>query len=155
MGDNGGNLKLVAYLVTCRGNLLMEMGLLHNYVQIFLMHGEKYYFCMEGSMQSEIEPTQGEIEMNTEINMTAGGCGESFQIWAGTRLGAGEWGHIGVGQRGARARLGAKRVRLDESRDQIRRLGLGWSCRLRVGSDGMWADARLDGQWVGIDSSSS
>ena len=44
-------------MVTCRGTLLMEIKLLHNYFWIFSMHGEKYYFCVEGAMQGEIEPT--------------------------------------------------------------------------------------------------
>ena len=30
------------------------------------MRGGKYYFCVEGSMQDEIEPTQGEIEHQNE-----------------------------------------------------------------------------------------
>ena len=28
------------------------------------MRGEKHYFCVEGSTQEEIEPMQGEIQMN-------------------------------------------------------------------------------------------
>ena len=51
----------------------METGLLRDYFGIFSMHGEKYYFCMEGSMQGEIEPTEGEIEMNFQTNVPAGG----------------------------------------------------------------------------------
>ena len=52
------------YLVTPRGILLMETGLLHDYFGNFSMQGENYYFCMEGSMQGETEPMPGEIEMN-------------------------------------------------------------------------------------------
>ena len=47
-----------------RVNLLIEIGLLHDYYGNFSMQGERYYFHMEGSTQGEIEPTQGEIEMN-------------------------------------------------------------------------------------------
>ena len=39
------------------------------------MHGDKYYFCTVGSMWGEIEPTQGEIEMNIETNIPAAGGG--------------------------------------------------------------------------------
>ena len=34
----------------------METGLLHDYFGNFSTRGERYYFCMEGSMQGEIEP---------------------------------------------------------------------------------------------------
>ena len=56
------------------------------------MHGEKYYFIMEGSMWGEIEPTQGEIEMSIETNILTGGVwgGGSGQIEKGTRLRVGE-----------------------------------------------------------------
>ena len=43
--------------MTHRGTLLMKIGLLHDYFGIFFMHGKKYYFCMDRSMQGEIEPT--------------------------------------------------------------------------------------------------
>ena len=42
----------------------MELGLLHDFFGNFSMHGERYYFYDEGSMQGEIESTQGEIEIN-------------------------------------------------------------------------------------------
>ena len=48
----------------------MEMGLLHDYFGNFSTQGERYYFCMEGSMRGEIEMNLrngrwgGEIEMN-------------------------------------------------------------------------------------------
>ena len=35
---------------------LMEMGLLPDFFGNFSMRGERYYFCMEESMQGEIEP---------------------------------------------------------------------------------------------------
>ena len=38
----------------------METGLLHDYFGNFSMQGERYYF-----MRGEIEPTRGEIEINT------------------------------------------------------------------------------------------
>ena len=50
------NLKFGTYLVAHRGTLLVEMGLLHDYFDFFFVHGEKYYFCLEGSMQGEIKP---------------------------------------------------------------------------------------------------
>ena len=37
------------------------------------MHGGKYYFCVAGIMWDEIEPTQGDIEMNIKTNIPAGG----------------------------------------------------------------------------------
>ena len=37
----------------------METGLLHDYFGNFSTRGERYYF-----MRGEIDPTQGEIEMN-------------------------------------------------------------------------------------------
>ena len=43
-------------LVTCRGTLLMETRLLHDYFGNFSTPGERYYFFMEGSMRGEIEP---------------------------------------------------------------------------------------------------
>ena len=33
----------------------MEMGLFHDCFGNFSMRGERYYFCVEGSMQGEIE----------------------------------------------------------------------------------------------------
>ena len=43
------------------------------FLEIFSMQGEKYYFCMEGSMRDEIEPTRGEIEPTRgEIEPTQG-----------------------------------------------------------------------------------
>ena len=42
----------------------METGLLHNYFGNFSTSDERYYFCMKGSMQDEIEPMWGENEMN-------------------------------------------------------------------------------------------
>ena len=42
----------------------MELGLLRDFFGNFSMRGERYYFRMEGSTRGEIEPTQGEIEMN-------------------------------------------------------------------------------------------
>ena len=51
----------------------------------------------------------------------------------------------GSGQIGAGAGLGAKRVRSEWSRGQIRRLGPGESGRLRAGSNGIRAGARLGG----------
>ena len=50
---------LFCSLVTRRGTLLMETGLLHDYFGIFSTRGERCYF-----MQGEIKPTQGEIETN-------------------------------------------------------------------------------------------
>ena len=47
----------------------METGLLHDFFGIFSMQGEKYYFCMEASLQDEIEPMWGEIEMNIKMNI--------------------------------------------------------------------------------------
>ena len=41
----------------------METGLIQNYFGNST-RGERYYFCMEGSTRGEIEPMQGEIEMN-------------------------------------------------------------------------------------------
>ena len=45
--------------MTRRGTLLVEMRLLHDYFGNFTMQDEKYYFT-----PGEIEPMQGEIEMN-------------------------------------------------------------------------------------------
>ena len=42
----------------------MEFGLLPDFLQNFSMPGERHYFCMEGSMQGEIQPSQYEIETN-------------------------------------------------------------------------------------------
>ena len=69
IGDNGGGggeFEVWGIFVDYRSTLLMEMGLLHNYFGIFPIHVEKYYICMEGSMQ-------GEIEMN--ISPGGGGAG--------------------------------------------------------------------------------
>ena len=55
----------------------METGLLHDFFGNFSTRGEKYYFCMKGSMQDEIEPMHGKIETNIEtdieMNIPAGG----------------------------------------------------------------------------------
>ena len=70
-------------LVTRRGTLLMETGLLHDYFGNLSMRGERYYFCVEGSTQGEIESMQDEIEMNLrnrrwgEIEMNIGKLGNS------------------------------------------------------------------------------
>ena len=53
------NLQLNYLLVTCRGTLLMEWRLLHDFFGNFSTCGERYYF-----MRGEIEPTWGEIETN-------------------------------------------------------------------------------------------
>ena len=52
------------YLVTFRFTLLMETGLLHDYFGNFSMQGKKFYFHVEVSIPGEIEPMQGEIDMN-------------------------------------------------------------------------------------------
>ena len=57
--------------MTCRGTLLIVMGLIYDCFGIFSMYGEKYYFCIEGSMSHKIEPMQGEIEMNIKMNIPA------------------------------------------------------------------------------------
>ena len=61
------------YLVTRRGHLLMETGLLHDYFGNFSMWSERYYFLVEGSTWGEIEPMQGEIEMNLRNGRLGGG----------------------------------------------------------------------------------
>ena len=62
----------------------MKMGLIHNYFGIFSMHSEKYYFCMERSMQGDIESTQSKIETSIKMNIPDGGdCREFGQIGAG------------------------------------------------------------------------
>ena len=53
----------------------MEMGLLYDYSGNFSMQGERYYFHLEGSMQGEIEPMQGEIETNLRNGRWGGGGG--------------------------------------------------------------------------------
>ena len=42
--------------MTRRGPLLMETGLSHDYFWNVSGYGERYYFHMEGHMQSKIEP---------------------------------------------------------------------------------------------------
>ena len=60
-------------LVARRGTLLMETRLLHDFLGIFPRETKYFdYFCVEGNMQGEIEPTRGEIEMNLG-NRGAGG----------------------------------------------------------------------------------
>ena len=82
------------------------------------MNGEKYYSCMEGSMQGEIELTGSEIKMNIKMNIPSGGCGESGQIGTGARLGT-EW----VG------------TRLEWGRwDQGPDWGLGGPCQMEAGT---------------------
>ena len=41
------------------------------------MHTEKYYFCVEESMQGEIEPTWGKIEMNIKTTSQRGVLGSA------------------------------------------------------------------------------
>ena len=41
----------------------MKAGLLHDYYENFSTQDKKYYFCVEGSTQGEIESMRGEIEM--------------------------------------------------------------------------------------------
>ena len=43
-------------MVTRRGTLMMETRLLHYYFGNFSTRGERYYFCIEGSMRGKIEP---------------------------------------------------------------------------------------------------
>ena len=66
--------------------LLMETGLLHDFLGIF----EKYYFCMEGSTQDEIEPCKVRlnIEMNIKMNIPARGeHGLEGGSWGGGPVG--------------------------------------------------------------------
>ena len=100
--DSKKNSETLKFHFWWRGPLLtildqLILGLLHDYFWIFSIHGEKYYFCMEGSMQGEIEPTQGEIEMSIETNIPAGGG-----VWGGlARLEQGpNWGKGSGGQTG-------------------------------------------------------
>ena len=51
----------------------METGLLHDYFGNFSTRGERYYYCMEGRKQ-------GEIETNIEMNMGGGGRWEEDQM---------------------------------------------------------------------------
>ena len=44
----------VKYLVARRGTLLMELVLLRHYFGNFSTRGQKYYFCLEWSMQGEM-----------------------------------------------------------------------------------------------------
>ena len=50
----------------------------------FSTQGEKYYFCMEGSTQDEIEPTQGEIEHQNKHQHKH----PSWGLGVGARVGA-------------------------------------------------------------------
>ena len=50
----------------------MERRLLRDFFGSFSTRGERYYFHVEGSMPSEIEPMLGEIEMNLR-NGSGGG----------------------------------------------------------------------------------
>ena len=68
--------------MTRRGTLLMETGLLHDYFGNFSTWGERYYITW-----CEVEPTQGEIEMNiaklgklgkTQISFSGGGTGDGI-----------------------------------------------------------------------------
>ena len=62
----------------------METGCFMTFLGIFSTQDEKYYFCMDGSTQDEIEPTQGEIEHQNKYPSGGGG------VWA--RWGAEERG---------------------------------------------------------------
>ena len=56
------------------------MGLLHDYFGNFSTQGERYYFCMEGSMR-------GEIEMNLRNGRWGGGGGDWNEHWKTQKLG--------------------------------------------------------------------
>ena len=56
----------IILLVTRRGTLLMESGLLHDYFGNFSTWGERYYFCMEGAHQVKLNPWEVRLEQTLE-----------------------------------------------------------------------------------------
>ena len=57
----------IVLLVTRKGTLLMESGLLHDYFGNFSTRGERYYFCMEGSMWDErLNPREVKLKWTSE-----------------------------------------------------------------------------------------
>ena len=55
----------------------MEMGLIHDYFGNFSMRGERYYICMEGSTQGEIEMNLGNAMWERRLKHTL----ENSEIW--------------------------------------------------------------------------
>ena len=72
-------LPVLDWLVTRRGTLLMETGLLHDYFENFSIQGKRYYFHVEGSMRSEIEPMTGKIETNLGNGRWGGGLKQTSE----------------------------------------------------------------------------
>ena len=61
------------------------------------MWSERYYFCVEGSMQGKIEPTQGEIETN--IRKLRNSEKLKFSFWVEGTFGDDIWWGGGGGRR--------------------------------------------------------
>ena len=82
----------------------MEMGLLQDYCRNFSMPYEKYYFCMEESMQVGFNPCEVRLKRTSEMNI--GGYPNPSQI--GGRLGVARWGQMGAEGDGGRPWGGAR-----------------------------------------------
>ena len=92
---------IAALLGTRRGTLLMETGLLHDYLGNFSSRGEKYYFCVKGACDMRLNLHEMRLKWTSKQTSQLGGGG--FRWWGQTR----EEGRVqGLGARGSGPHLG-------------------------------------------------